>query len=205
MRSAPGGSVSTTPASRRNPLLGISAGLSLFLLEPAAFAQLRPPAATPPIWTQVPTRIDRSKDTRERVEIPAPPPGFVVAGDARTDAAGRLIIGGRSHRLVGLVPIEPDRLCSTADGRRWACGVRARAQLSGLVIGKTLRCHHVGDPAAAEPVVDCRVRERSVTESMISAGLGDLDAEGAAIAHLATAREAARRARIGIWSALPPP
>ncbi len=207
MRGSPGASASLTATSRWAPSSLLAVG-SLLLSPALAVAQTPPPAATPSqplLWTQVPTRIDRSKDTLPRIETPAPPPGFLVAGDGRTDIAGRLIVDGRRYRIFGLDQLEPGRLCATPDGRRWACGGRARAHLSALVVGRTLRCRHVGDPEAADPVVDCRASERSLTELMVEAGYGGLNAEGAAVPALAKALEAARRARVGIWSALPPP
>lgn len=207
MRGPPGASAPLAAAPRR--VSSCLPAACIVLLSPAlAAAQTPPPAATTsqtPLWTQVPTRIDRSKDTRPRIETPAPPPGFLVAGDGRTDIAGRLILDGRSYRIFGLEPIEPGRLCTAQDGRRWACGGRARARLSALVVGRILRCRHVGDPDAADPVVDCRAPERTLTELMVEAGYGGLNAEGAAVPALAKALDGARRARVGIWSTLPPP
>jgi endonuclease YncB( thermonuclease family) len=167
----------------------------------------RTPPVTPPIWSDVPVLVDRAKETRERI-APAPTalpvPGFRVTG-ARGEGTGALRIDGIRHRLFGLAPIDPERICTDADGRRWACGLRARSTLSGLAVGHTLRCRRIDGSAPSDPVVDCRYRNRSLSERLIAEGLADLDDDGRADPILAAAVEAARRARRGLWAADPPP
>lgn len=184
--------------------------LALVLAEPGRAAEPTPPRAapaSPPIWTTVPTRVDRSEERRERIDPPVAdrPVAMDRVTGARGDGTDGLHFDGRRHRLFGLVAIDADRICTDADGGRWACGLRARSTLSGLAAETRLRCRGIGDATIAVPVVDCRLGERSLSERLVRDGLADLDAEGLADPALAAAREIARRARRGIWAAAPRP
>jgi endonuclease YncB( thermonuclease family) len=168
-----------------------------------------PPAADapPPIWVPVPTRIDRDKETRERL-APAPTADVVprvLVRNARGDGPATLRIDGRRHRLFGLSEIDPGRICTTAEGRRWACGLRARAVLSALVAGRALLCHTIETAEGSDPVIDCRVQGGSLSERMVADGWAELDDAGAADPILAAARAAAGRDGLGLWSRRSPP
>lgn len=180
-----------------------------FALPPSALAAAEPqPTRAPsaPIWTTTPTRIDRTQETRERI-APAPAadplPRFVVR-DARLADAGALLIGGRRHRLFGIAAVEPDRVCTAADGRRWACGLRGRVALSVLASGHALLCHRFEETRGEDPVIDCLWQERSLSERLVADGWADLDADGRATPTLAAALDEARRGRRGIWSTAAP-
>jgi len=190
---------------RTGPRAAAGLALALALMPaPAAAAEPQPPAppATAPIWTQVPTRIDPSADTRERL----PPVPAIEARsayrltEARLAADGGLIAAGRRLRLFGLKPVAPGLICMASDGRRWACGLRARAALGNLVVPRGLRCRPIGDPEAEIAVVECLRGERSVVERLAAEGWADLDAEGSVDPTLAAALAEARRAGRGLWS-----
>ncbi|MDK9697377.1 MAG: thermonuclease family protein [Siculibacillus sp.] len=194
---------------RRPGLFGVVAAPVLFAAT--AFAAEpeapRPPAPTPSIWTTVPTRVDPAKETRERIAPAAsaiPDPAVRVTGVRAADAV-TLMIDGRRHRLAGLAAADPRRLCTAADGTRWACGRRAHAALSALVTGRALRCVFIGDPAATDPVVDCRLDERTLSERMVAEGWAEPDADGPAGPALTAAFAEARRAGRGFWSVNGPP
>ena len=176
----------------------------LLALAPSATAGEPPrPDAKPPIWTSVPTRIDRSRETRERIEPPpAPPeePRLVIRGDARVVDAATIAADGRRLRLFGLVPIERDRICDVDGRRRWACGIHARAALGALVKGRILRCRTVSIGPDDVAVVDCLSQDRSISERMVEAGWAELDADGRASPTLTAARATAERDGRGIWS-----
>lgn len=186
------------------PLL-LSAGIATATAEETA-----PPSATDapaPIWVPVPTRIDRDKETRERLD-PAPSADVVartLVRGARGDGPAALRIDGRRHRLFGLAEIDPGRICTTTEGHRWACGLRARAALSALVGGRALLCRVIEATDAADPVIECLVQERSLSERMVAEGWAELDAAGAADPTLAAARTAAERDGLGLWSRRRPP
>ena len=185
------------PAARRAPPL-VSALLGALVVATPASAE------TPPsIWTTKPTRIDRSTETRQRIEAPAALPAEPrepIRGDFRVVDGATLAVDGRRLRLFGLVPIERERICDVAGTRRWACGIHARAALGALVAGRTLRCRTLAGDPAGESVVDCLWQERSISERLLAAGWADLDDAGRATPALAAARAEAEREGRGIWS-----
>lgn len=199
------------PTTLRRPRRVLAPRLLAFALAlpPSALLAAEPPtprAPSAPIWTTTPTRIDRSQETRERI-APAPAadplPRFVVRS-ARLADAGALLIDGRRHRLFGIAAVEPGRVCTDADGWRWACGLRARGALAVLASGHTLLCHRFEETRGEDPVVDCLWQERSLSERLVADGWADLDADGRATPALAAALEEARRGRRGIWSTAAP-
>ncbi len=157
----------------------------------------------PPIWTNVPTRIDRDRETRERIEPPPGPPvepRLVIRGDARVVDATTIAVDGRRLRLFGLVPVERGRICDV-DGRfRWACGIHARAALGALTKDRTLRCRILAVDPDADTVVDCLSQDRSISERLVEGGWAELDTDGRATPALAAARARAERDGRGIWS-----
>jgi endonuclease YncB( thermonuclease family) len=198
------------PTTERRPSRALAPRLLAFALAlpPTALLAAEPPPRAPsaPIWTTTPTRIDRSQETRQRI-APAPAadplPRFVVRG-ARLADAGALLIDGRRHRLHGIVALPPEHLCTDPDGRRWACGLRARGALAVLASGHALLCHRFEETRGEDPVVDCLWQERSLSERLVADGWADLDADGRATPALAAALDEARRGRRGIWAAAAP-
>ena len=165
------------------------------------------PADAPPLWTNTPVRIDRSKDTRERLTPPVvvqPPPALVFPGTARMVAGAVFAVGPQRYRLHGLATFAPDRLCSNASGHRWACGRRARTILADLVLDRRLLCRRVGGDDT-EPVVDCGNPQRSISETLVAAGWAELTPEGAADPRLAAAAAKAKQRGRGVWSPEAPP
>lgn len=174
------------------------------LLAPDLAARAEEPRSAPPIWTTVPTRVDRSRETRERIEPTEAAralPRFAVPGTARVVDAASIAVEGVPHRLVGLLAVDHARLCTDAEGRRWACGLRARGALAALVAGRTLLCRRPEPPpASGEATIDCLRAERSLSEIMVEDGWAELDAEGNADPVLTAALERAKRDGRGIWS-----
>ena len=188
------------------------AALVVALDPSAALAETPPPRNAPstPIWTTVPTRIDRAEERRERIDPPAAPakdPRRPIRGDARVVDGATISVDGNRLRFFGLEPIARDRICDV-DGRlRWACGIHARAALGTLVKDRTLRCLTLSVGPDDVAVVDCLTQDRSISERMIEGGWADLDADGRASPALAAARERAEHHGRGIWSrtGAPPP
>lgn len=187
-----------TPSAARHLLL------AFVLLAPDLAARAEEPRSAPPIWTTVPTRVDRSRETRERIEPTETAralPRFAVPGTARVVDAASITVDGAPHRLVGLRAVDQDRLCTDAEGRRWACGLRARGALAALVAGRTLLCRRPEpQPASGEATIDCLRADRSLSEIMIEEGWAELASDGAADPALAAALERAKRDGRGIWS-----
>lgn len=196
-------------ASRRRCPLVVPASLALVLMQATAWAG--PPRAAdedvPPIWSNTPVRVDRSRDTRERIE--ATPsrregPALRVRGNARVGEGATLIVEGKRHRLFGLAPPPSDRVCQDAEGRRWACGQRAFAQLSALIAGQSFGCRFVGAAEDPLPVVDCSGTERSISAMLVARGWSDLDPLGAADPTLAQALATAKAEHRGLWAPTAP-
>lgn len=185
--------------------------LSVWLAVPAGAGAAEAPPSHPrtaPLWPLRPVHVDRSKETRERIgaeDRPAPAPRIVFHGDGRLRDDVFVVSPTRRVRLHGIRPVPADRLCTTVEGRRWACGLRARAVLSALVFGRTLVCRPIGDPSATPPTVDCTVDGASLSRTLVAGGWCDLDADGAADPLLAAALDRAKRGGLGLWSTAGPP
>lgn len=160
-------------------------------------------------WTLVPTPVDRSHEERprlpDRIE-PTPRPNSwrlevdrfpKVAADASFSAEGR------RWRIRWVVLRPGADLCETPDGRRWGCGLRALAQLSGRLAGARLRCRPVEDASADIPAIECFRHGRSIALGLLSDGWAEPTPD-APPDHLAVHREAVAAER-GLWSATVPP
>src|SRR5256884_9626673 len=65
--------------------------------------------------------------------------------------SGSILADGHNLNLYGAVLVRRDRICTTAEGRRWACGQRAFIALRSLLEGKSITCRfkHVTVPQKA--------------------------------------------------------
>lgn len=187
----------------RSLLARLSApGLLLLASVGIATAQSPPREPSPPIWTNVPTRIDRSQETRERIEPPPSPPRRVVLAEpTRVIDSATLVVDGRTRRLRGLVAIPLDRLCVDLQGRRWTCGMRARGALVQAIEGRAVLCRPADTP---DPPLDCDVAGRSLSERLVAEGWANLDDEGRGEPALAAARASAERDGRGVWARAAP-
>ncbi len=144
-------------------MLGAAAALAWASAAPAA-----------PLWTATPTPVDRSRETRERL------PSALDRGDLgdadtvtvrvdrhpQLDEAGSFRGEGRRWTITDVAIPSPSWLCKTADGARWACGVRLRARYSRLLQGARLVCARAASDVAAGRLADCRIKGTAVAETM---------------------------------------
>lgn len=168
-----------TPSRRSLVALGLAIVTMLASFGPVASAVAEDGEAVPgegPIWTSRPVRIDRGRETRER--LPAIETKKVlrlrVAAFPRVGLDGSFLAGGRRWRIAHVVLPETSQVCRLDDGRRWACGARAVARFSGLLAGARLVC----DPPITEdavPALTCRLADRSVAERLIGEGWAEPD------------------------------
>lgn len=158
-----------------------------------------------PIWTNEPVRIDRRLETRERLPAVEPQPilRLRVSDFPRVEEDASFLAAGRRWRIADVRLPETSRICTLADGRRWACGLRARARFSGLIAGARLECDPPTPPDAAIPAVDCRLSGRSVAERLVEGGWAEADAE--APTDLLERAERARAAGRGLHAETIPP
>ena len=96
---------------------------------------------------------------------------------ARIETSGSIFADGRKLSLYGAVPIRRDRICTSAEGGRWACGQRAFMALRSLLDGKSIACSfkHLTVP----PKAICLVGDSDVTHFLLSQGW----AEGVGFTH----------------------
>jgi hypothetical protein len=69
----------------------------------------------------------------------------------RIDMSGSILADGHSLNLYGAVLVRRDKICTTAEGARLACGRRAFIALRNLLEGKSIICRfkHVMVPPTA--------------------------------------------------------
>lgn len=186
-----------------------TAGLAALVLLSAGGAVRAQSAAEDgtPVWTDRPVRVDRTSQSYERLKAkPAPvaaPDPFTLrfSGKSRYAIIDSVTFeeGGKRYRLAGLDAVPSDRICTYPKGGRWACGLRARAALGGLITGRPLRCAPRGTEGDVVEV-ECRRAGKDVGEALVTSGnaLVAGDAE-----RYDEAEHKARGDKAGIWSELP--
>jgi len=182
----------------------VSAGAGVALVLALGLTQAGAETNQTSVWTDRPVRVDRKAQSYERLEakpVPRPEPDpFTLrfTGKSRYAIIDSVTFeeGGRRYRLSGLDSVPAARICTDPAGGRWACGLRARAALGGLITGRPLRCApRGGDGEVVE--VECRRQGRDLGLALVGAG-NALVAPGAG--RYAEAERKARAAKVGIWS-----
>lgn len=114
-------------------------------------------------------------------------------------SAGVLSFGGRDLKIAGIVPTEPDRLCTTDEGERWPCGMVARTAFRNYLRGRSLECDVPGADWQGTANAACRMMEADLGLWLAQSGW----AEAEAVSPYAEAAAEARKARLGIFGADP--
>jgi len=57
-----------------------------------------------------------------------------------SDQAGVVTVAGKSVRLVGIIPTDVDRMCTSPGGKSWPCGQAARTAFRMYLRGRTIDC-----------------------------------------------------------------
>ncbi|PSJ58814.1 thermonuclease family protein [Kumtagia ephedrae] len=104
---------------------------------------------------------------------------------------------GRKYRLADLEPIPTAKTCRSADGQRWACGLRARVALNRLLGGNLVRCAPHGERDGFLLVECVRSGDKDIGGSLAAAGFA-LAPKGKA--RYRDEEEDARRQKSGIWA-----
>jgi hypothetical protein len=173
-------------------------GLFLSYAGAAAEEPARPPDQ--PIWTLVPTHIDRTTDHRERLQPVAPADGrFSVSLDRpiRLGEDGSFSIAGKPARIFGIAMPDRRKLCQIPAGPRWTCGVRAHIALTAMLSGQVLRCKRLNPPDAAVAEVNCLSGNADIAEHMVGEGWATADAVSGD--RLKALEAEARKADRGQW------
>ncbi len=160
---------------------------------------------THPLWTLKPTRIDRSKQTYERVtpEPPAAAPLLITVTppiDLKPNATFRA--GDRQVQLAGLILPDRQKLCDTGNGRRWACGIRAQARLAALLTQTPLQCTQLNPAGSAIPALQCASNGTDIATKLLSEGWAEPSPE--ASDDLKRAASEGHAKERGLWSTSAP-
>jgi endonuclease YncB( thermonuclease family) len=185
----------------RTPIAGLVARIALagtLSAELAApcLAEMngRPPArnATPPNGVRT-----------KRLQLPS---DFVQQGAVRferaqIDANSVIRADGHNLELYGAVLVRRTRICSTAEGARWACGQHAFIVQRRLLEEQPVTCSfkHVTVP----PKAVCLVRDSDIAQFLLSEGWAEL-ADGVTDEAYVEAQETAQNRKAGIWADGPP-
>jgi len=152
-----------------------------------------------PLWTQHPTRIDRSKQHYERL------PALTVAKDSRVwlvvpfrikvlDSAS-FAIGEQQYQFANIRPVKPGRLCQAIEGGRWACGRIASIFLGNLVRNKRLLCD-IRQAGKKLMLSNCIAGARDIATDIVTNGYGMAEADKVLLAAQADAQKARSK---GLW------
>jgi endonuclease YncB( thermonuclease family) len=163
------------------------------------------PAPTHPIWTLVPTHIDRDKEKHIRLAPATEAADHILLSVDRPIRFGpdtTFLVAGQPTRIFGLKLPDPQKLCVTPDNRRWACGVRAHAALSALLATRVLDCKRLSPLGASITLVTCTAGTSDIAERLVGEGWAEADPAAGVV--LMSLQEAATKAHRGIWQLAPP-
>lgn len=109
-----------------------------------------------------------------------------------------LLIAGERIRLHGIDAPETRQTCTGPNGRDWACGKWAAAQLRDVTKGARLSCTRLDTDRFGRTIATCFANGQDIAAQMV--------ARGAAVAFTryatdyVAAERAAKRAGVGLWS-----
>ncbi|MDB5555722.1 MAG: hypothetical protein JWL86_5706 [Rhizobium sp.] len=152
-----------------------------------------------PLWTEYPTRIDRSKQHYERL------PAIKVAKDSRLwlvvpsririlDSAS-FAIGEQQYQIANIRPVKPGRLCQAVEGGRWACGRLASIFLGNIVRNKRLLCD-ISQAGKKLMLTNCTAGARDIAAAIVTSGYGMAEVDKALLAVQTDAQKARSK---GLW------
>ena len=152
-----------------------------------------------PLWTEQPTRIDRSKQHYERL------PAQTVAKDSRVwlvvpsrikvlDSA-TFAIGEQQYQFANIRPVKAGRMCRAIEGGRWGCGRIASIFLGNQVRNKRLLCD-IRQAGKKLMLSNCTAGARDIAKDIVTNGYGMAEADKMLLAAQADAQKARSK---GLW------
>lgn len=118
------------------------------------------------LWTNVPVKVVNAQNQEfERLPVPPDPYPLKFRADGRWRAldSNHFSFNGVTYRVMDLVPVERNRVCIDAQGRRFACGLNAFKALGNIVRGKFLECR-ILPGEDAEMTADCVIDGKSLAQ-----------------------------------------
>lgn len=152
-----------------------------------------------PLWTEFPTRIDRSKQHYERL------PAVKIAKDSRLwlvvpsriqviDSAS-FAIGEQQYQIANIRPVKPARICQAIEGGRWPCGRIASIFLGNMVRSKRLLCN-ISQAGKKLMLDNCTAGTRDIAAAIVTNGYGMAEVDKALLAIQSDAQKARSK---GLW------
>lgn len=170
----------------------------------------RPAALAFPVATALPIKPSDSAKLQDRLPVvPAALPDhdtqisrrFTLTAPFGSLDGTTLLHEGRRIRLAGIEGPSATETCLDTDGRRWSCGLQARAALHNMLAGQSLICRSVSAAEHDAMTAECRLAsavgepERDLAAVLVLAGWArPLGRES-----LTDEREAAQSRSFGLW------
>ena len=120
-----------------------------------------------------------------------PPP---VSGLARASDGDSFRLGNDRIRLLGLDAPELAQDCTAESGQTWPCGRAARARMAELLAAGPADCRPEEIDQYGRLLATCSIDGRDLGATLVAEGLA------VSSGRYWTEEEAARNARLGIWS-----
>ena len=120
-----------------------------------------------------------------------PPP---VSGLARASDGDSFRLGNDRIRLLGLDAPELAQDCTAESGQTWPCGRAARARMAELLAAGPADCRPEEIDQYGRLLATCSIHGHDLGATMVAEGLA------VSSGRYWTEEEAARNARLGIWS-----
>lgn len=159
------------------------------------------------VWTSSPVKIDVQKQRFERLPAKPPEPSrsslyplkFARNSHYRVLDSVSFVLGRQRYRIAAVDPVDPNRICLSATGARWSCGVKSKVALSRLISGKLLECKSHGE-VEGFMVVECLQNGEDLGAALAAGGNALLPVDDT---RYADEVGAARSRNVGIWTNLP--
>lgn len=136
------------------------------------------------------------------VPPPAPPkpPRRIVWPRAEALSAGAIASQGQRIEIAGIAGLAADAVCASGDAQEWPCGKFARAAFARLLRQRSIACDPAVSNAQGLIVTRCSVGGHDIAKWLVARGWAEPQ-----VPELFLAAQEARAARLGQWSAGPPP
>ncbi|MCR6501739.1 hypothetical protein MUO32_22105 [Shinella sp. CPCC 101442] len=153
------------------------------------------PLSDEPIWTDKPIRVDRKKQSLERVEIERKITPLILKPTARVKVFDSTSFeeNGQLYVLTDGIAVAPRQLCRGHDQRLVACGQQARIYFRNLIANRTLTCLE-DFRSGAVSFVRCAVAREDLAQTLVTKG-----AARAATPRLDSRQKTAMQQGAGIW------
>ncbi|WP_306411924.1 thermonuclease family protein [Ectorhizobium quercum] len=132
---------------------------------PSAAPVAKLTAGTESLWPTYPVRVETRRQDFERLPTPPDPFPLKLRADfrLRVTANNAFTYQGEPFRLAGVEPVERNRVCTTEDGRRYACGLNAFKRLENTVRRRYLECRIVSEDAQGK-TVECVINNTDLRD-----------------------------------------